>query len=58
MQQANTRPWQSKVWFLIIGFLLAGAAHSEDRETDGMKTIVGTSGTGSACCSRPKPRFL
>lgn len=42
MQQANTRPWQSKVWFLIIGFLLAGAAHSEDRETDGMKTIVGT----------------
>jgi len=42
MQQANTRPWQSKVWLLIIGFLLAGAAHSEDRETDGMKTIVGT----------------
>lgn len=29
-------------WLLIIGFLLVGAAHSEDRETDGMKTIVGT----------------
>jgi putative lipoprotein len=42
MQQANTRPWLSMAWTIIIGFLLAGAAHGETRETDGMKTIVGS----------------
>ena len=42
MQQAKIRPWHNMAWILIIGFLLAGAAHSENMETDGMKTIVGS----------------
>ena len=29
-------------WLFIIGMLLTGAAHSENKETDGMNTIVGS----------------
>ena len=42
MQQASTRPWLSMAWTIIIGFLLAGSAHGENREIDGMKTIANT----------------
>lgn len=42
MQPAKTRPWQSMAWLLIIGMLLTGAAHSENKDTDGMNTIVGS----------------
>jgi len=42
MRQKNTRSWQRMAWILIIGFLFTGAAHSENRETDGMNMIVGS----------------
>ena len=42
MRQKNTMPWQRMAWLPIIGVLPTGTTHSEIRETDGIKTIVGT----------------